>query len=677
MYIFNLIHIVILFFFHNECFFDCTNIRFINMFKIVLNPKKMGENFFCIFPILISCFFGYEFISLLLPKTIRKSTLFCIGSMFGIIFSSWIFFIFNLKFELNRQHGIIHYLIMLLVAFVLFLINLLKNFLQRNTKKFKNQQKDQFFSTFFFSIFLPSLLLGYFIWTGLLQNGMTAKGPAYGDFPFHLNLITSFVYGCNKERRYLFDLLSPFYSSEKLAYPIIPNFYSAVLISCFDASIHQSVVYPSLIFIVSIFVILNEITYLFTESEEACCIAPWLFLFTGGLGFTQYFDEKMRKDPYIDYIHHWGGNRLEYWFQTVRHILLPQRASLFSIPIAWSVLFLLMRFNGEINVSAFFTIGIIVSLLPQVQPHSILALSQWGAMFALLTFPFCNKEKWKIWILNYGVLGITAMIIGIPQMTPYIGRTQQNFWKIQPLYAEQHPGENFITLWWYGLGGFIVLALLIAPLSLNKKQMMYYIPALFVFILANFIWYQPWSLDNTKVFNAGFIPFACVAVALFLVKIYTYFGFIGKVVSILLFCFCNASGFLSVYLLVTDNSNIWNIYEAPYVVADFIRYNTDPKGIWITDSWHTNPAICLAGRQNFAGYKGWLASHGLDYTERDRILQRFQQNPDNTTEIDQYNVTYVGIRPNINEINFHPDLSLGKWRLIYNSIVYYIYQRVL
>ena len=57
--------------------------------------------------------------------------------------------------------------------------------------------------------------------------------------------------------------------------------------------------------------------------------------------------------------------------------------------------------------------------------------------------------------------------------------------------------------------------------------------------------------------------------------------------------------------------------------------------------------------------------------------QRFQNDPDNTTEIDQYNVTYVGIRPNINEINFHPNISLGKWKLIYNSIPYTIYQRVL
>ena len=630
---------------------------------------------FSIFPVSAAVFFGYEFFSLLMYGKANRATCLAVGSTVGIIANGWSYFIASVHIELNLKHGIINSLIFSILGVILLIF-------KKIISKFypKKQEKPMKPIALFFSVVAPSVFIGAYIWTGIFGSGLYAKGSAYGDFPFHMNLIMSFVHGCNKKRNSVFDVLTPFYAHEPLAYPIIPNFYSAVLISCFGTSLHEAVFAPSIIFAISIFIILKEICLKFSESDLACCIAPWLFLLIGGLGFTKYFDEKARNNYITDYVHKWDDKQKEFWFQTIHDILLPQRASLFSLPIAWSVILLLMTFNGEKNLRVFFGIGLVVASLGQVQPHSIIALLEWGGSFAAITFPFKNKKKWSVWIMNYFVLGVTAIAIGVPQFLPFFGRTKSGFWKFAPIYIEEHPKDGFIYMWWKALGPFIVLSLIHVPLSLNKKQLTYYIPSLFVFLVSNFVWYQPWSLDNTKVFNATFIPICCVGISYFLRKI-ADFGIIGALTSIGLFCFCIASGALSARKCWYDKGQLWSIYEAPFVIAEWVKNRTGPKDVWLTDQGHTNPVICLAGRQNFFGYRGWLSSHNIDYRERMRIIHNLSINPEYTDDLDKYNVTYVGVRSIIDEHSlvdnfiFRPMENSTKWKHVYKSAVFNAWQR--
>jgi hypothetical protein len=631
---------------------------------------------FSVFPLSAAVFFGYEFFSLLLWNKANRATCLAVGATVGIIGNAWVYFIASVKYELNLKHGIINTSIFTIIGLILLIIKkFISNFgVRKQDKRISN-------IALLFSVILPSFFFGCFLWTGLFGNGIRCKGSAYGDFPFHMNLIMSFVYGCNKNRSSVFDIVSPFYSSEKLAYPIIPNFYSAVLISCFGTSLHEAVFAPSIIFTISIFIILKEICMKFCESELPCCIAPWIFLFTGGLGFLQYFDEEARNCFYTDYVHQWSMTQNEFWFQTIHDILLPQRASLFSLPLAWSVILLLMSFNGERNIRVFFATGLVVASISQVQAHSIIALLEWGCLFAAITFPFKNRKKWSIWIFNYLALGVTAIIIGVPQFLPFFGRTKSGFWKVAPLYIEEHLNDGFLYMWWKALGAFIVLSLIHVPLSLTKRQMSYYIPSMFVFFVSNFVQYQPWSLDNTKVFNAAFIPLCCVGISYFLTKI-SEFGVFGTLTSIGLFCYCVASGVLSANKCWHDNGNLWGINEAPFIIAEWVRNRTDPKGVWLTDQGHTNPIVCLAGRQNFLGYKGWLLSHNIDFSERINIIKRLAVNAEDTDDIDRFNVTYVGVRSNIDSNSivdmfvFQPNLTNGKWKQIYKSSIFNAYQRV-
>jgi len=487
-----------------------------------------------------------------------------------------------------------------------------------------------------------------------------------------MNLITSFAYGCNFKRKSLFDVKSPFFANETLAYPFIPNYYSSTFLSCYHSDIHDSAVYPSIPFIFCIFVALINISFQFSHSQIVCCLAPYLFIFTGGLGFTRFLNEKARESFFIDYVHNWGLGRYEYWFQTIIHILLPQRASLFSMGLAWSIISILIECHSKLSIKEFAMCGLLVAALGQIQPHSIIAVGEWGIAFALITFPTKKLKKLKSYLLNYLILGMVAIIFGLPQFLPFLHRASKNFFKIAPLYIEM-PNHNFITLWWYGLGIFIVLALIHVPLTSSKHQLSIYIPSLVVFIISNFVWYQPWSLDNTKVFNAAFIPVAAIGISTFFVRLFK-FRFIGTLVFLILLILCTLSGIMGVVSMFPQEYNLWSKNGA-YHMADFIITRTDPNSIWLTDSDHTNPVVTLAGRQTFVGYPGWLSSHGLDYSPRNEIIRRLVKNPERTWEIDEHNIKYVAVLSTSTSFNFKPGKNSEKWKLIYSTSFGTIYQR--
>lgn len=618
--------------------------------------------------IAVGCFFGFELFSALTIRHIDVVTRAGVGSLFGIIISAWGMFISNLWIKLDIIHGCYHSLILLILALVV-----------QWLRKKEASPKPLNWVSLVFSVVIPFTLLVYMFQTGLLDKENITKGACYGDLPFHLNIISSFAWGCNSERKHLFDVVSPFYAHEKLAYPFIPNFYSAVLLSCFDLTYHQCVLLPSLVAAFALLAVLSRIVKKFTDSDFACGVAPWLFLLSGGLGFTRWFDPEIRKEYYVDYVHGWGKNRNEYWFQTVIHILMPQRASLFSMPFAYAIIFMLMTVGSipALDIHAYTAIGLLVAVLPQVQPHSIIATAQWGIVNFLICFPWKNIRKSLPVITNYFVLAGVAVVVGVPQILPFMNRLHGSFIQMKWIWYGESD-RNFFTLWGYGLGVFFVLSMSVCFFLMSKAQFKWYIPSLVVFFIANYVWYQPWHLDNTKVFNAAWIPLAVACVSHVLVKIWKSVRFLGPALALALFAGCVASGSLAVWGAATHKYPVWGARDMPFEIAEFVKKATPPKSVWITDSWHGHPIITLAGRQTLAGYGGWLASHGLSEYNRKRAMDKLNRNPEDTSAIDKFGVDYACVRLARHGVDFRfdPGANSKSWRMIYESRSYRIYQRV-
>ncbi|KAK8890037.1 hypothetical protein M9Y10_034796 [Tritrichomonas musculus] len=622
-------------------------------------------SFFAFIYVFSCCFLGTEVMTFLLIHVIDLPTIIGIGSVFGILSCGWICYLLNLLFKLSFKFG--------LMQIILYSLSGILIQIYRPKRKFR---KSYSFFCWIYSVAIPTLVLSWFFYYGLLYKESYTRGASFGDLPFHLNLIASFAVGCNSERKSVFDIVSPFYAKEKLAYPIMSNYFSAILRSCFKSSLHLALVLPSVIFGFAIYTVLSSLVFYFSKSELSCLFAPWLFLFEGGLGFIEYIiHPELRGRFYTDFVHLWGYQEGS-WFQTLVHVLLPQRASLHSIPIAHSIILLLILGSEKyaVDLKLYSAIGLLIITLPQTQPHSIIAVAEYGIChFIIKLFPFKIKRL-KIMIINYGTLAAIAIILGAPQCIPLIGRTTaKNFMKVDPIW-KMDKTRKFFGMWYRSLGTLFAMSVIHAPSIMNWNQITMYLPSVCVFIISNFIWYQPWHLDNTKVFNAAWMPLVLAGVSNYLSRLFKA-GKIGKVLCLLLMISSCFSGFLGVQMTYREVYQVWNWSDYPMEVADFVIQNTEPKSIFVTDEWHAHPIMTLAGRQTVLGYPGWLVSHGLDGGKRSQMIQNLIYFPDNTETSDAFGVDYICARGRgSSSLHFHPRDS-NKWKRIFSMGEYKIFKR--
>lgn len=410
----------------------------------------------------------------------------------------------------------------------------------------------------------------------MLYQYQFSKGACYSDIPFHMNIINAFVMGCNSKVK-LYNknsaFLSVFFAGEPLAYPIIPNWYSASLMQSGFTSIRYALLIPSIFVSYSLIISFYSLSFYYSRSHFVSSLSLLLLFNLSGLSFThlvEYTYSKLTNDHnrqgenlllWIiknfeftidqhrdnDWIHIWDGGREEYWFHPITHIMLPQRASLWSMPLCYWTILLLLIASRDHDYTIMILAGILTGLTPQVQAHSFIALVQWSVTFCFIRFVsdlyirFTDKTKKSHdrlsiiknlvsdYIKLWGIYGLLSVAIALPQVVPYLGRvetSENSFFQFNPIWNTPYQkGRLFkpIQLWWNGLGCFAAIAIFFGWASITQRQLFMYIPSFVVFIIANFVRYQPWELDNTKIFYACWIPIATPFVATFLSKLLSPF----------------------------------------------------------------------------------------------------------------------------------------------------------
>ncbi|EAY18432.1 hypothetical protein TVAG_046360 [Trichomonas vaginalis G3] len=478
----------------------------------------------------------------------------------------------------------------------------------------------------------------------MLKDGNRSKGAGYGDLPFHLNIISGFVTGCNHMRDSFFKINTVFYSGEKLAYPYMTNFFTAVLIGTGSATMRGAVYYPSLMMCISLLVGQYYIGILFHKDQLACLIALFTFINLGGLGFTRLLDPT-RTDG--DLIHNWGNDIYEYWFHPIMHVLVPQRASLWSMPLCYWCLIVLIKGIKAMKWQYFLLAAVYVGITPLVQVHSYVGLAQWAIVFAALNFPWKDKSKMLKHVYLWAIFGIVANVLAVPQFTPYLKRLEtkktdkgSGFIVLDPIWNSSGRKQDIfapIRLWWRGLGIFSFITLISVWVYLNKCQYILYIPSFVVFLVTNVIRYQPWELDNSKVFYAAWIPLAIHAFGIFIAKLWRKSNW--KLISVLFLFVACFSSFRFFFVAMKGKNPMFE--EDSIEFGHWAAENTPVNSIWLTSQWHGNPVLTFAGRQSYMGYGGWLLSHGLDYFGRYAESDRMMRMPDNLDLFRKHNITYV------------------------------------
>ena len=164
------------------------------------------------------------------------------------------------------------------------------------------------------------------VYTGLLNN--------FGDLPFHISVITSFVYGNN------YPPEDPTYAGVRFTYPFLTDFVSAMFVRC-GADLRWSMFLENFIVALAFVGLLHRWALVMSRDRLAAIITPVLVILNGGFGWV--FLWVSAREHYGDFTSFVGSLPPSFtvipdstwrWGNAISTLLVPQRGFLLGLPLA-------------------------------------------------------------------------------------------------------------------------------------------------------------------------------------------------------------------------------------------------------------------------------------------------------------------------------------------------------
>lgn len=492
----------------------------------------------------------------------------------------------------------------------------------------------------------------------------------YGDLVFHLTLINKFL----SSNKFVID--NPIMAGTKVGYPILADLITAQIARVTNLSFALFIttfsigllgIYTARLFIKNFF-----------KNEKIVFLSLLLFFVNGGFGFYYFFQDLFfSQKPLLKFLTSLPRQYTDikengyWWINTYLAYFLPQRSFLFVFPLTLVVLILLYRGAKANRRKYFFLAGLLSGVLPLVQAHSLFFVFLISLMVCPLSI--LKSKNQKAMLGNWLIFALITAFLSVPILTAIA--PSQNFLHFIAYKPGWTAGENIIWFWLKNLGLFapMLVISLIWLFKKNKNLFYIYLPFLAVFILSNIFIFQPWDFDNSKLLVYWFFA-SCIVVAYFLYDQFfleTFFKKIAGVVIVFLMIF---AGSIDIFRTFTPATNYRIFSNQDLEVADNIKKATSKDSIFVTASNHNNPIAAISGRSIFLGFAGWLWSHGVDYSQREKDVRLiYLGGQESESLIKQYGINYVTIGPqeraqfSINESYFqkYPSLTPGEgWQII-------------
>jgi hypothetical protein len=478
------------------------------------------------------------------------------------------------------------------------------------------------------------------------QDGLYSNGYAWGDLALHISLANSFA-----ERGIVNSLKNNVvYSGESLKYPFLMDFFSGILIKL-GITIQNSLIFPSLVFILLFISFLYFLTLKITKSKLASFLAPFFFFFNGSVfGLYKFFvDFSEKKGNFFNFLFNlnkdYSSLKGEIDFgNIITHFILPQRAIILGLLLGTILIYFLWQYWEKRDKKFLLYSGIFLGLLPLSHTHTFLSLSL-VVFFLFLIDIFFNRKNWKNIFENWANLIAPALILSLPQILILFPFSSKGFFRINFGWMKEE--ENILWFWIKNFG-FHWIILFLGFILLKLKEKTFYLPFLFLFIIGNIFVFQPNIWDNSKIFIWWFLMSS--------ILISHFFGIIWKkwkrksiFLIIPVFLILISVGFLSV-----RNNQIpsWKLFDKNDIeLSKFIKENTEKNSLFLTFDNHNNPIHCLAGRRVLMGYRGWLWTHGIDYKQREKDIYSILNGINSLELIEKYDIEYIVI-DEMNKRNF-------------------------
>jgi len=514
--------------------------------------------------------------------------------------------------------------------------------------------------------------------TGLLNN--------FGDLPFHLSVITSFVFGNN------FPPEDPTYAGVRFTYPFISDFVSAIFVRC-GADLRESMFIENYLLGLSFIGLVHRWALVMLRDKLAALITPLIVLLNGGMGWTLLFDKAGTNDrglfgvltdlpPSFTVIPETTWR----WGNAISALLIPQRGFLMGLPLAviaftqWWLTIDKQRPTANVaqgkktraserqkietstrfplNTRRMIGAGVAAGLLPLVHAHSFVVVMGMAACLALIHI------RWREWFAFFAV----ASVIAIPQLlwsTLHSSVDAGSFfaWEV----GWDHGKENPIWFWFKNTGIFIPL-IFAAILHkgegylVRRRVLLFYLPFTLCFIIPNVVKLAPWIWDNIKVLYYWWLASAPI-VALLLVRLWRQ-GPIRKVIALLLFVCVTLAGALDVAGIAVRSTK-YSVFDAAGLrFAELVKAKTAPRALIMHAPVHNTP-VFLTGRRSLMGYPGHIWTHGLQFVQREGEIKRiYLGSPDAEQLIRNYGIDYVVIGPQEKIVTQVNDLFFSRFEKV-------------
>ena len=455
----------------------------------------------------------------------------------------------------------------------------------------------------------------------------------YGDMSMHLGFISSLT-----EQQ----AFPPHYSIlpyERICYPFLCDSVSASLY-LLGSSLRWAYMIPMFFAFAQVFGGFWFLAREVCRKKDAPVLAFLFFFLNGGLGMIYFrlfgsssVSDRLSLRTLFTGFYKTPTNLTEKgvrWVNVIADMLLPQRATLFGWAVLLSVLYLLFRavFRGDEKL--FLPAGILGGLLPMIHTHSFFALGLFAACW--MAWSFLEEGFTKSWITGWVWFGVPAVALAIPQLLIWTVRSvggNESFLRLSFDWVNGG-AENWFWFWLKNIGPLFIITPA-AFLFADREQRAAFSGALVIFVLCEFIVFQPNVYDNNKLLYAGyfFCCFLCADGVLAWLEKQRSPAVRGLSLALLLLLTANAAVFTLIREVASGIPRYgYELFDSDEVAAaEYIRENTEPDALFLTDDNHDNPVAVLTGRNILCGSPSYLFYHGLDYSQRQKTAEQMLTDP--------------------------------------------------
>ena len=453
-----------------------------------------------------------------------------------------------------------------------------------------------------------------------------------GDLPFHTAITASFAYGNN------FPPENPAASGIAFSYYYIVDFIASMFVVA-GTTLRDGMLLVTLLGGGCLLAVVHRWAHDITGNPAVARLAPLLLVFSGGLGWFKLIEEAQAKGnglvgafQHSDIRFTMEPDGLLRFQNAVTGFLVPQRGILFGMAIAVIVFTLMWQQltadAGEATTEGgrrqrpwFFdprmtAAGLLTGLLPMVHIHTFGVVLGTGFLLAV-AFQQWRADRWRAWAAYL----LAAAVVAVPLVA---WTARGNASAISSYFGVQLGWElgnhDFLIFWLVNAGLFIPLLVVAflwrgAKPLLPNRLVLYVLPFMAWFVVANVFKLAPWPWDNIKVLAYWWLG-GTLVVGVLLVALW-HRGAAARLVAVALAIVLMAAGALDV-ARSTIGPSVYQLWSSEGIAfADAVRDRTPADAVILTDPTYNTP-ILLTGRKLFMGYDGWLFAHGLPYAEREQ-----------------------------------------------------------